>query len=144
MPIFPKCLQMGTGANEHLGEGDALCPFPPNVYKWALGQIDIWVKEVPQVSCAHFPQVFSNEQWRKWALSANGHFGKFSPSVPLPQCPFCPSVFLGEMGTGHLWYPFRPLAVPISHKCPFAPNAYLTFPLLIGENLGEMGTGHLW
>ena len=34
MPISPTCLQMGTGANEHLG------------------------KRVPQVSCAHFPQIF--------------------------------------------------------------------------------------
>ena len=45
--IFSKCLQMSTGANGHLiganghlgkrGTQSALCPFFPNVCKWALG-----------------------------------------------------------------------------------------------------------
>ena len=69
-------VQIGTKANGHLGKRgtpSALCLFPPNVCKWALGQMGTWgkcafgrkvyskcPKEVPQVPYAHFPQMFTS------------------------------------------------------------------------------------
>ena len=118
LPIFRKCMQMGSEANGHLGQIDiwgkkvpqvptsALCPFSPNAYKWALGQMNICRKGVPQVPegvppSAHFLQMFSNEHWGKWALGANGH--------------------LGVRGTPSVLYPFPPNFFPSAHfsRCPF-------------------------
>ena len=68
-------MQMGTKANVHVElmhiwgnrypmcpkgvPSSALSPFTPNVYKWALEQMDILGKGAPQVSCTHYPQIFS-------------------------------------------------------------------------------------
>ena len=110
VPIFPKCLQMGTGANAHLGERgtpSALCLFSPNVCKSALG---------------------------KCALGENGHLGerstpralKGTPKCPMPICSDAHLQTFWKMDTGHLGYSFRSLGVaypfpqmPIFPKCPF-------------------------
>ena len=110
------------GVNAHLGERgtpSALCLFIPNVYKWALGQMDIWGKGHPKCPVPISPK------FCKWAVEKIG-FG--DPSAHLPQCPFCPSAHLGDMGTGHLDYPFTQLSI-----CPVS----------ICKNLGRIGTGHL-
>ena len=152
--IFPKCLRMGTGANGHLKQMDiwgkgttqvpyvhfpqmyanghwgkwalgvnanlgergtpsALCPFIPNFYKWALGQMDAWGKGHPKYPVPISPKFFKRAV-EKMDLG--------DPSAHLPQCPFCPSAHLGDMGTGHLDYPFTQLSI-----CPVS----------ICKNLGE-------
>ena len=104
MPISPKCMQMSTGTNGH------------------LGQIGSRGKGVPQVPYAHFPQIITNGHWGKWALKANGHLGERSTQSAL--CLFSPNVYqwaLGQMSTLEKWtfrrkrYPMCP--VPISPKC---------------------------
>ena len=150
--IFPKCLLMGIGANGHLGQMDiwgkrgtpsALCPFPPNVCKWTLGQMGTWGKcifggkrhpkcpeEVPQVSYAHVPQMFTSEQWGKWALGVNAHLGEGGTPCPkrLPQVPYghFPQMYVnkhwGKWAPGvnaHLGERGTPSAL-----CPFTPNVY--------------------
>ena len=105
------------------------CPFPPNVCKWAVGQMGTWkkwtfggkkcpkcLKRVSQVPYAHTPKC------SKMGTGANGLLGQMdirgrsTPSIlypspsffkwafgascaHLPQCPFCPSVHLGKMST---------------------------------------------
>ena len=127
---------MGTGANRHqdkwtFGEKgipnalkrypSALCPFSPNIYKWALGQMgtetnghlgqmDIWGKGVPQVTYR---------------------------GTPSALCPFLKNVCkqaLGQMGIwgkrtfGEKGYPKCPEGVPSSAMCPFSPNVYKWAP----------------
>ena len=96
VPIFLKCLKMGTGAIWALTDNwgkwrfggigtpsilkgytpSALCPFPPNVCKWALGQMKTWGKWTfggkRYLKCPE--PIFSNVY--KWALGANGHLGE--------------------------------------------------------------------
>ena len=133
-------------ANVHLGERGtprALCPFIPNVYKWALGQMNIWEKRHSKCPVPISPKFF------KWAVEK---MGLGDPSAHLPHCPFCPSAHLGDypftqlsicpvsicknlgrIGTGYLGCSFRPLGVPPSPKCLFAPNAH--FPHCLFEKI---------
>ena len=114
MPIYLKCLQMGTRGKCTFGgkgyptcpEGippSALCPFTLNVYKWALEQMGTWVKctfgergtsralkGYPQVPYAHFPQMYVNGHWGKWALGVNAHLGE--RGTPSALCPFISNV----------------------------------------------------
>ena len=68
MFICPKYLQMGTGANGHLGEG------------------------LPQVSCAHFPQMFTNGHLRQMDIWGKGIGLTHVPYAHFPKCM--------QMGTG--------------------------------------------
>ena len=120
--IFPKCLQMGSGANGH------------------LGQMDIWGKEAPQVPYVHFPKMYANEYMGKWALGVNAHLGEKDTPSALKRFPKCPMpIFLKclQMGTGanghlgqmYIWGK----GVPPSALCPFSSNVYKWA-------LGQMGT----
>ena len=83
--IFPKCLQMGTRANGH------------------LGQINILGKGVSQVPYAHFPRIYANGHWGKWALEVNAHLGERDTPSALKRFPKCPMpIFLKclQVGTG--------------------------------------------
>ena len=111
--------QIGTWENEYLGIwvcgemgiwGKYIFGGIGHRGKWALVQIgkwqmDIWGKGVPQVPGVHFPQMFTNGHWGKWALGANGHLGKrgtpsaLCPSVPVLIClkfSFAPSTQLSR------------------------------------------------
>ena len=113
MGTWGKCTFGGKGTPS------ALCPLIPNVYKWALGQMDAWGKGHPKC-----PVPISLEFF-KWAVEK---MGLGDPSAHLPQCSFCPGAHLGDIGTGHLDYPLTQLSI-----CPVS----------ICKNLGRIGTGHL-
>ena len=77
--------EMGAGANRHLG-------------KWTFGEKGYpkCSNGVPQVPGVHFPQMFTNGHWGKWALGANGHLGK--RSTPSALCPFSPNACKWALG----------------------------------------------
>ena len=136
------------------------CPFPPNVCKYAVGQMGTWkkwtfggkeypkcFKGVSQVPYVHYPELFKNGHWSKWALGANGHLGKeypkcpvpipqffqigiWGPSAHLPLCPFCPSVHLGKMSTIKV---FLSPKGPLFPKTPSANFSLCPFANILGE-----------
>ena len=53
---------------------------------------------VPQVLCAHFPQIFANGQWGKWTFEGRG-YPKCSKGVPQMLCVHSPKIFAnGQRG----------------------------------------------
>ena len=145
-------MQIGTKANGHLGKRgipSALCSFPPKVCKWALRQMGTWgkctfggkvqpkyPKEVPQVSYAHFSQMFTSGHRGKWALGVNAHLEKRGIPCPkeVPQVPYAhlPQMFtnghwgkwalgenvhLGQRGTPRALKGYPKCPMPIYPKC---------------------------
>ena len=82
---------MGTGANRHQG-------------KWTFGEKGYpkCPNGLPQVPGVHFPQMFTNGHWGKWALRANVHLGERDNPRALKRYPQVPYAHLPQMFTnGH-------------------------------------------
>ena len=120
VPIFSKCLQMGTGTNEHLQERGTTSA----------------LKEYPQVPSAHFLKMFSNEHWDKWALGANGHLGV--RDTPSALCPFSQMFANGHWRQMDIWGKEAPQV-----SCTHFPEIFSQVPIFPTAHLKKFGeNGH--
>ena len=114
------------GANGHLekwapgkmgiwgkGVGYSKCPvsISPNVCIWPPWPMSTWTfggkgylrcpNGIPLVTCAHFPQIFANGQWGKWAFEERG-YPKWRKEFP--KCSMLIHPKFLQMGRGKNWH----------------------------------------
>ena len=102
-----------------------MCPFPLNVYRWALGASVYLGKEVAYVKC---PAPIS-PTCLPMGAGANKHLGKKIPYCPMPIFPKCMQMGTGvngHLGQMHIWgkrYPKCLKGVP-QLPCVHFPKMY--------------------